>query len=110
MHTPETTYLPHPIAPATFGNGFTVASEEPVYVWGDYNSGAADPFWPSGAVPTTPHSAAAIIADSVTLLSNPPSAATLPVANVGWTDAESFQFPGAAAAPPPKTPPDPKAH
>ena len=27
-------YLPHPIAPATFGNGFTVASEEPVYVVG----------------------------------------------------------------------------
>jgi hypothetical protein len=89
-------YLPHPIAPATFGNGFTVASEEPVYVLGDYNSGAADPLWPSGAVPTTPHSAAAIIADSVTLLSNPPSVATLPSSNVGWTDIRSFQNPGLA--------------
>src|SRR5258708_7966718 len=103
MDNAGTSSLPHPIAPATFGNGFTVASEEPVYVWGDYNSGAADPFWPSGAVPTTPHSAAAIIADSVTLLSNPPSAATLPVANVGWTDAESFQFPGAAGSRPGNT-------
>jgi hypothetical protein len=89
-------YLPHPIAPATFGNGFTVASEEPVYVLGDYNSGPADPMWPSGAVPTTPHSAAAIIADSVTLLSNPPSAATTPTANVGWTDHQSFLYPGQA--------------
>ena len=89
-------YLPHPPAGQS-GDGFTVASEEPVYVWGDYNSGSADPFWPSGANPTTPHSAAAIIADSVTLLSNPPSAAALPTANVGWTDAESFQSPGAVA-------------
>jgi hypothetical protein len=89
-------YLPHPIAPATFGNGFTIASEEPVYVFGDYNSGSADPLWPSGATPTTPHSAAAIIADSVTLLSNPPSTATLPSSNVGWTDIRSFQNPGTA--------------
>jgi len=71
-----------------------VASEEPVYILGDYNSGLADPYWPSGATPTTPHSAAAIIADSVTLLSNPPSAAATPTSNVGWTDAESFGFPG----------------
>ena len=93
MNSGGVSYLPHPIAPATFGNGFTVTSEEPVYVLGDYNSGAADPLWPSGAVPTTPHSAAAIIADAVTLLSNPPSAATLPAANVGWTDIGSFQSP-----------------
>jgi type IV pilus assembly PilX-like protein len=96
MNGAAVSYLPHPIAPATFGNGFTVASEEPVYVWGDYNSGPADPLWPAGAVPTTPHSAAAIIADAVTLLSNPPSASTLPTANVGWTDAESFAFPAVA--------------
>jgi hypothetical protein len=75
------------------GNGFTVASEEPVYVWGDYNTGPNDPFWPSENTPTTPHSAAAIIADAVTLLSNPPSAATVPTANVGWTDLESFLLP-----------------
>ena len=54
------------------GKGFTVASEEPVYVYGDYNTGSADPFWPSENTTTTPHSAAAIIADSVTLFSNPP--------------------------------------
>jgi hypothetical protein len=95
-------YLPHPAAGNT-GDGFTVASEEPVYVWGDYNSGAADPFWPSGATPTTPHSAAAIIADAVTLLSNPPSAATLPAANTGWTDVESFEFPGQASSRPGNT-------
>jgi hypothetical protein len=75
-------YLPQPIAPATSGNGFTVASEEPVYVWGNYNSGPGDPFFPSlGGNATTPHSAAAIIADAVTLLS--------PV----WLDSNSFLFP-----------------
>jgi|HubBroStandDraft_6_1064221.scaffolds.fasta_scaffold00009_44 Tfp pilus assembly protein PilX len=96
MNTTGTSFLPHPIAPATYGNGFTVASEEPVYVYGDYNSGSADPFWPSGANPTTPHSAASIMADSVTLLSNPPSASTAPTTYTGWTDRESFQNPGTA--------------
>ena len=85
---------------SSFGNGFTVASEEPVYVWGDYNTGSADPFWPSENTLTTPHSAAAIIADSVTLLSNPPANNTkqggTTVQNVGWTDYESFKFPGCA--------------
>ena len=93
MNAAATSYLPHPISPATYGNGFTIGSEEPVYVLGDYNSGSADPFWPSGANPTTPHSAAAIIADSVTLLSNPPSAATTPTTNTGWTDHESLTNP-----------------
>jgi hypothetical protein len=79
--------------PATQGVGFTVGSEEPVYVLGDYNTGVADPFWPAGAVGTTPHSAAALIADSVTLLSNPPTTAV----PSGWTDAESFLNPGAEA-------------
>jgi Tfp pilus assembly protein PilX len=96
MSAKAISYLPQPIAPATSGNGFTVASEEPVYVWGDYNSGIADPLWPAGAVTTTPHSAASIIADSVTLLSNPPSTAAKPTSNVGWTDAESFLQPGVA--------------
>jgi hypothetical protein len=77
----------------TNGNGFTVASEEPVYVLGDYNSGAADPFWPSENTLTTPHSAAAIIADAVTLLSNPPAGNTSPSTNTGWTDYESFASP-----------------
>jgi len=87
-------YLPHVIPPAT-GRGFTVASEEPVYVYGDYNSGSGDPFFPSaGANGTTPHSAAAIIADSVTLLSNPPAGNNTPVANTGWTDLISLSNPG----------------
>jgi hypothetical protein len=95
-------YLPH--APAgQYGDGFTVASEEPVYVWGNYNSGPTDPYWPSGGTPTTPHSAASIIADAVTLLSNPPSAATLPTSNTGWTDIESFEYPGQMSARPGNT-------
>ncbi|MGA9509318.1 MAG: PilX N-terminal domain-containing pilus assembly protein [Candidatus Sulfotelmatobacter sp.] len=82
------------------GNGFTVASEEPVYVWGDYNTGVKDPFWtvsPQGSDGTTPHSAASIIADAVTLLSNPPATNTAPTTNTGWTDYESFEYPGCAA-------------
>lgn len=81
---------------ANNGKGFTVASEEPVYVYGDYNTGSADPFWPSENTTTTPHSAAAIIADSVTLLSNPPANNTSPTAKVGWTDIRSFQLPDCA--------------
>jgi len=53
--------------------GFTVASENPVYVYGNYNSNASDPFWgtANNANPAqTTHSAAAIIADAVTVLSN----------------------------------------
>jgi Tfp pilus assembly protein PilX len=79
--------------PAINGVGFTIASEEPVYVWGDYNTGSADPFWPSENTTTTPHSAAAIIADAVTLLSNPPSTTNAPVIKTGWTDLESFLNP-----------------
>ncbi|MFZ0759248.1 MAG: PilX N-terminal domain-containing pilus assembly protein, partial [Candidatus Sulfotelmatobacter sp.] len=85
-------FLP-PTGNTADGNGFTVASEEPVYVWGNYNTGVDDPFWPSENTTTTPHSAAAIIADAVTLLSNPPSGATLPSVDVGWTDIESFEYP-----------------
>jgi len=93
MDAAGVSYLPHATPPAT-GYGFTVASEEPVYVYGDYNSGVADPFFPtSGATANTPHSAAAIIADSVTLMSNPPAGNTLPVANTGWTDLQSLTFP-----------------
>jgi len=61
----------------TYSGGFTVASENPVYVMGNYNSNAADTFF-TGATGGTPgpdlstpsHSAAAVIADSVTILSN----------------------------------------
>jgi Tfp pilus assembly protein PilX len=64
--------------------GFTIASENPVYVQGNYNSSSADPFWGTANNPTptqTPHSAASIIADSVTLLSNT------------WGDMNSLMFP-----------------
>jgi type II secretory pathway pseudopilin PulG len=56
-------------ADGTLG-GFTVGSENPVYIQGDYNTSSTDPMWtnPTGTEPA--HSAAAIIADSVVLLSN----------------------------------------
>jgi hypothetical protein len=93
-----TTYLPHAPSTSTYGNGFTVVSEEPVYVVGDYNSGVSDPFWPSENNPGGAlHSAASIIADSVTLLSNPPSGLNLPNTYTGWMDAISFLEPGQVA-------------
>ncbi len=73
-----TSYLP--VRPDNNGGGFTVASENPVYVQGNYNSSAADPYW-TGGTNATPHAAAAIIADTVTLLSN------------NWTDANSLNNP-----------------
>jgi len=54
--------------------GFTVASENPVYIMGDYNSNNADTIWNNPPVDTTKNAAAAVIADAVTLLSD------------GWTD------------------------
>ena len=59
-------YLPR--RPDNGQGGFTVASENPVYVQGNYNSGPSDPMWGGGSN-TTPHAAAAIIADTVTVLS-----------------------------------------
>jgi len=58
-------------ADGTLG-GFTVASENPVYIQGDYNSTAppADPTWTSTTAAEPAHAAAAVIADTVTLLSN----------------------------------------
>jgi hypothetical protein len=69
--------------------GFTVASENPLYIWGDYNSNAADAAgWAGDTVEfqgdVTGHSADAVIADAVTLLS------------VDWNDLYSV---GAVAAP-----------
>jgi len=61
--------LPQPPGAAPGVGGFTVGSENPVYIEGDYNSSAADPMWGGGAV-EPPHAAAAIIADAVTMLSN----------------------------------------
>jgi hypothetical protein len=50
--------------------GFTVASENPVYIQGDYNSSPTDPYWGSPSSDKVGHSAAAVIADAVTVLSN----------------------------------------
>ena len=47
-----------------------MASENPVYVLGNYNSNSGDPFWENQNAGDIPHSAAAVIADAVTLLSN----------------------------------------
>lgn len=91
------------------GIGFTVASEEPVYIYGNYNTGPADPFWPSENTlgGSTTHSAAAVLADTVTLLSNPPIKTGTSITSSclgtstrlgnGWTDWESFACPAVAA-------------
>jgi len=73
-----TSYLP--VRPDNNQGGFTVASENPVYVAGDYNSGVSDPFWGGGSN-NTPHAAAAILADTVTVLSN------------NWNDGNSMVHP-----------------
>ena len=55
-------------------SGFTVTSENPVYVQGNFNATAA-------SVTAEPNVATAIIADSITLLSNV------------FTDAITFRYP-----------------
>jgi Tfp pilus assembly protein PilX len=90
------TYLPilPPGAACTFTattdcGGLTVASENPVYIQGDYNSGASDPFWGGGSN-NNPHSAASIVADTVTLLSQ---INKWPAPTAGWNDANSLANP-----------------
>ena len=63
---------------AGYTGGFTVASENPVYVLGDYNAALADHAWVDAT-----HAAAAVIADAVTLLSN------------NWSDLNGFNNPTA---------------
>lgn len=69
-----------PSRPDGKGGGFTLGSENPAYVLGDYNAtsaagaGFSDP-------PGLTHVPGAVIADTVTLLSN------------NWTDLESFKSP-----------------
>ncbi len=59
-----------PVRPDTGGGGFTVASENPLYIQGNYNSNAGDPFWSNPQTATDiPHSNASIIADAVSLQS-----------------------------------------
>jgi len=73
-----------PVRPDTGLGGFTVASENPVYIKGNYNSDGTDPFWgapPPAVTPDINHAAAAVIADSVTLLSN------------AWSDTLSMKNP-----------------
>jgi hypothetical protein len=67
-----------PVRPDNNAGGFTVGSENPVYILGDYNSNAADPIWTGGA--DKPHSAAGIVADAVTMLSN------------NWSDLNSIKI------------------
>jgi hypothetical protein len=95
-----------PIKPTTSGctqsaanptgcGGFTIASENPVYIRGDYNTSAADPFWGTATAspPTqTSHSAASIIADAVTVLSNQ------------WSDMNSMVYPTSAGSRTPTAP------
>ena len=76
-----------------FTGGFTVVSENPVYVLGNYNSDVSDPFWTNAGAADIAHSAAAIIADAVTLLSSP--APALGVA--GWSDLTDMNNPNARA-------------
>ncbi len=57
-----------PVRPDNNAGGFTVGSENPVYILGNYNTSAADPIWTGGG--DRPHSAAGIVADAVTVLSN----------------------------------------
>jgi hypothetical protein len=63
------------VSGVTYCGGFTVASENPVYVQGNYNSNSTDTFFTGAASGASGpdvagHSAAAVIADAVTILSN----------------------------------------
>jgi hypothetical protein len=64
--------------------GFTVASENPVYIQGNYNTNASDSTWSGSENNPDTHAAASIIGDAVSLLSN------------SWTDTESFKYPTTA--------------
>ncbi len=84
-----------PVRPDTGLGGFTVASENPVYIQGNYNSDNTDPFWnnpPPAVVADINHSAAAVIADAVTVLSN------------NWSDTNSMLNPLNLAGRAPNTP------
>jgi hypothetical protein len=61
-----------PINFAAGTGGFTVASEEPAYILGNYNANDSSPIPVVGGPPVSlgdPHASSAIIADTVTLLS-----------------------------------------
>jgi Tfp pilus assembly protein PilX len=68
-----------PLRPDNGLGGFTVGSENPVYIFGDYNSNPVDPIWnvpPGGDLPGM--AAAGVVADAVTVLSD------------AWIDTNSF--------------------
>jgi hypothetical protein len=67
-----------PTGTSTDPGGFTVAAENPVYVQGDYNTNASDTTWNATPVDEAGRSSAAVIADTVTLLSD------------SWDDRNSF--------------------
>jgi Tfp pilus assembly protein PilX len=104
MSTGLVSYLP--VMPASSGcsqsasnptgcGGFTVASENPVYIQGNYNTSSSDPFWgtANNTTPTqTSHSAASIIADSVMVLSNQ------------WGDMNSLMYPDTPGSRAPSAP------
>lgn len=50
--------------------GFTVGSENPVYIQGNYNSSVNDPTWANPNTTEPTHAAAGIVADAVTVLSS----------------------------------------
>jgi hypothetical protein len=66
-----------PVRPDNSQGGFTLASEQPAYVLGNYNANAGG----FG----DPHAAASVMGDTVTLLSN------------NWTDLNSFKSPASVA-------------
>jgi hypothetical protein len=57
-----------PVRPDNGLGGFTVGSENPVYITGNYNTNSSDTIWTTGT--DEAHSAASVIADAVTVLSN----------------------------------------
>ncbi|MGZ4820352.1 MAG: hypothetical protein ACXVZM_02020 [Terriglobales bacterium] len=61
-----------PVRPDNNAGGFTLASENPAYILGDYNANGAF---------GNPHASSSVIADTVTLLSN------------NWSDLRSFSSP-----------------
>ncbi len=67
--------------------GFTVASEEPAYILGNYNANDSSPIPPVGTQISLgdPHASSAVIADTVTLLSK------------NWNNEQSMFNPRAAA-------------
>ncbi|MGD9589754.1 MAG: hypothetical protein AB7Q37_17050 [Pyrinomonadaceae bacterium] len=85
------TVIPGIYDATTPGNtrGFTVSSENGVYVWGNYNATHVNTVPSTGNTPydqyrpfdTPTHIPASIVADSVTILSN------------NWNDAQSFETP-----------------